>query len=177
MIATHFTLGTSLNCRAPVTSLGSKIRKLSCLLLTRVCRFQLGCVSLLLYVGLASAQSLVLQTPCFDVNVAVPLETVLEVRLFHEGELVTVIDRGGFANEIRASACGIGDWIVESRTGIECIEIDGLGQRRATGEPCVWDDWGETLTATVTAKRPGTAEFIVVKNIVYENSHVEEMEQ
>ena len=130
-----------------------------------------------LLLGVAHAETLSLSTPCFDVNVEVSLETVLELRLIHEGELVTVIDRGGFANSIRASACGIGDWIVESRTGIECVEIDELGQRRATGEPCVWDDWGVTLTATVTAKRPGGVEFIVVKNIVYENSHVEEMEQ
>lgn len=96
------------------------------------------------------AQLLSVPTPCFDVDVAIPLDNVLEIRLIHDGVLVSTIDRGGLANEIRASACGEGDWIVESRTGSECVEIDELGQRRATGQPCVWRDWIETMTATVT---------------------------
>jgi acyl CoA:acetate/3-ketoacid CoA transferase alpha subunit len=121
--------------------------------------------------GVAHAETLSLQTPCFDVNVSVPLETVLQMRMIRNGEQVTVIDRGGLANEIRASACGVGEWIVDTRTGTECVEIDELGQRRATGLPCVWDDWLLTLTATVHA-RPGAPTFLVQLN-----QHEEEEEQ
>lgn len=108
----------------------------------------------------AFLELLMLQTPCFDVNVGVPIETVLQMRMIRDGEQVTVIDRGGLANEIRASACGVGDWIVETRTGTECVEIDELGQRRATGQPCIWDDWLVTVTATVST-RPGAPKFLV----------------
>lgn len=108
----------------------------------------------------AILELLMLQTSCFDVNVAVPIEIVLEMRSARDGEQPTIINRGAFTNEIRASMCGVGDWIVETRTGTECVEIDELGQRRATGDPCTWDDWLVTVTATVSG-RPGAPKFLV----------------
>lgn len=99
--------------------------------------------------GNAPAETLSVPTPCFDVNVAIDIQYVLEVRTIFEGQ-TTLIDRGPFPNAIRSTLCGIGDWVVETRTGAECVEIDELGQRRATGLPCVWDDWIETMAATIT---------------------------
>ena len=97
---------------------------------------------------------LLVQTPCFDYKVEVEPQYVLQIQVLHDGELVTVIDRGGFVNTIQASACGLGDWEIQSRTGTECIELEN-GMRIETGKDCVWEAWQTTVTANV-----GTADVL-----------------
>jgi hypothetical protein len=94
----------------------------------------------------AGADTLRLDEPCFQVNIEVDPAYVVELRAFHEGQLV-VVDRTGFPVAISEKFCGLGDWLVELRTGAECIEL--LEYRSVTGEPCLWSDWEEAVTANV----------------------------
>jgi len=104
---------------------------------------------------------LMVQTPCFDYKVEVDPAYVLQIQVIHDGELVTIIDRDGYVNAIQASACGLGDWEIQSRTATGCIEVRD-GMRHETGEECVWEDWQTTVTATVSVS-PESPDLYVVQ--------------
>jgi hypothetical protein len=113
---------------------------------------------------LAFAEVLLLTTPCFETKIEINPGYVLEVRAIYQGNVVA-IERPGQPNVISASLCGVGDWVIESRTASECIEW--IGYRNVTGKPCVWSEWIETLTATVSDQSgPNTPRFVLRRDLV-----------
>ena len=101
-----------------------------------------------LLVGKAMADTLMLPTPCFDTNIEIDPGYVLEVRTIHDSGSAVLVERTGYPNVIKVSVCGVGDWLIETRTGSECIEW--VGYRRVTTLPCKWSEWLETVNATVS---------------------------
>ena len=63
-------------------------------------------------------------------------------------DIIEPVDSAQFANIMTVNACGLGDWIIEIKIGTECIEW--IGYRNVTGQPCVWSQWIEVVTANVS---------------------------
>lgn len=114
---------------------------------------------------LAFAELLMLTTPCFDTVIEIDLAYVLEVRVSRDGAEGIVLARSGYPHIVKAAICGVGDWVIESRTGSECIEM--VGYRSVTGNPCVWSQWLETVTATVSDQTtPDGPRFVLKRDLV-----------
>lgn len=112
----------------------------------------------------ALLQLLIVQTPCFDVQVEVDIQHVVQIQLVHDGVVVETIDHGGTAHQIRTTVCGLGEWVVNSKTATNCTEMRD-GQRYHTGEACEWEsEWVETMTATVEKQTPNPPTFLVKLN-------------
>lgn len=120
----------------------------------------------------AFADSFFVDEPCFAVTVQIEGAHVLQVRGIRDDQFVIDVDRGDYPTAVTATFCGVGDWIIESRTASECVEVVD-DTRRATGRPCVWRDWLETVTATVSPSAKPNPPFMVTLGPIRDRLDIE----